>query len=372
MNKKSKKHFEEHDPTKCIFCKNNLDFELPGDLLADLKDGNIVLFAGAGISTESNYVYPESFYETIKAELNTSEGEDIAFPELMERYSVQPNGRAKLLRQIKQRFDYIQSFKDLYDKATRFHKELSTLYLIENIITTNWDDYFEKECGSIPFVTPEDFTFWSLEGRKVFKIHGSINNLGSIVATTNDYKKCYENLQNGIQGSNLKLLLATKTILYVGYSFRDHDFQKIHSIIKAEMGNLLPHSYIVTLDKDSSDRFQDLGLTPIFTDATHFVNILKKHLAEDQHFLPDERFEGIPKKLFQTYSEHKKLTDTNFKNNPEILYASNYQDGLIHSFERILSLRKTGEYSHTCVLLTKIKEYERMQKTFLRKKSYSN
>ena len=28
---------------------------------------------------------------------------------------------------------------------------------IENIITTNWDDYFEKECGATPYVSPEDF-----------------------------------------------------------------------------------------------------------------------------------------------------------------------------------------------------------------------
>ena len=31
---------------------------------------------------------------------------------------------------------------------------------IENIITTNWDDFFERECGATPYVSPEDFALW--------------------------------------------------------------------------------------------------------------------------------------------------------------------------------------------------------------------
>jgi hypothetical protein len=92
----------------------------------------------------------------------------------------QSNGRAKLLRKIKDRFDYIRSFPELYRIATRFHRELSTLFLVDTIVTTNWDSFFEDECGALPFVTADDYAFWEQSVRKVFKIHGSANSLGSI------------------------------------------------------------------------------------------------------------------------------------------------------------------------------------------------
>src|SRR5690606_30134800 len=120
----------------------------------------------------------------------------------------------------------------------------------------NWDDYFERECNAIPIVTAEDFAFYNVEARKVFKIHGSISNYGSIVATSEDYTRCYKNLQTGIIGSFLKTILATKVVVFVGYSFSDFDFNKIYNYLKKEMGNILPHCYIVTLDKTFEEKFK--------------------------------------------------------------------------------------------------------------------
>jgi hypothetical protein len=212
-------HSQPHTAQECFFCRNFPEFELPDHLLQELKANRLVLFAGAGISTEGRQVLPSTFYTDILEELNCSDKP--SFPELMSRFCDGPNGRAKLLRNIRKRFESIRAFPQLYNLATLFHRELSTLFMIESIVTTNWDDYFEQETGAIPFVSAEDFAFWSVPGRKVFKIHGSINNLGSIVATTEDYEECYERLQTGILGSSLKMMLATKTILYIGYSFSD-------------------------------------------------------------------------------------------------------------------------------------------------------
>jgi len=82
----------------------------------------------------------------------------------------------------------------------------------------------------------------------VFKIHGSINNYGSIIATEEDYKKCYKNLSSGLIGSRLKMVLATKVELFLGYSFGDKDFNKIYNLLRKEMNGILPHAYIITLD----------------------------------------------------------------------------------------------------------------------------
>jgi len=289
----------------------------------------------------------------------------------MSKFCQQPNGRGSLLRKIHERLEYIRSFPSLYGDATRFHREISTLYLLESIVTTNWDDYFERECSAKPFVTSEDFAFWSIPGRKVFKIHGSVNNIGSIVATVDDYANCYQRLQQGVLGSSLKMMLATKTILYVGYSFRDDDFLQIHSILRNEMGEMLPHAYIVTLDQSGEERFRGLGLTPIFTDATYFISVLKQHILQEEHLLADNRFDDLSETIAKVLEEQSQLQEQfNLVKSPDVIYSWFYQDGLLHCFQRILALRNSGSYSHICEVVQKIKVYEGIRKRKLKEKNY--
>ena len=357
----------------CEICKNFHEFDLPEHLIQEILSNNVVLFAGSGISTEDRRVFPYTFYEDIRRELGMPEAEDISFSELMTRYCTQPNGRANLLRKIRGRINYIQTFPELYRIATRFHCELSTLFFIQSIIATNWDEYFEHECGAISFSTPEDFAFWSIPDRKVFKIHGSISNFGSIVATTEDYNKCYERLEKGVLGSSLKMMLATKTILYVGYSFRDEDFIRIHSILRNEMKELLPHGFIVTLDKDSGKKYIELGLTPIFTDGTSFISVLKRHLIHDGHMLSDDIFEKIPEQLCIVNEAHHLLFDEfDITESPDILYTASYQDGLIHAYERILSVKKTGYYSKESNIIGSHDIYVEMRKERIKLKKYQD
>lgn len=340
-------------------------------MVQELIEGRVVLFAGAGISTEGGDVLPYTFYEDVRNTLHLDE-EDLSFPDLMQRLCNLPNGRAKLLRKIKARFDYIHSFPELYRVATRFHKEFATLFHIENIITTNWDDYFEQECGATPFVTPEDYAFWDIPGRKVFKIHGSMNNPGSIVATASDYENCYTRLERGVLGSTLKLMLSTKTILYVGYSCRDEDFLRIHSILQEELGSLLPQAYIITLDEGGDERFRALGLIPIVTDATHFIRGVKEHLLTYSDMLPDDRFHDVARKLYEVKAHHDALFKGSDRANPATVYAAYYQDGLQHAFERILALRGTGVYSHICNVWDNIQTYQEMRATRLKTRKYSD
>ncbi len=271
-----KKPRKNKKPCTCYFCRKSLPFDLSDHLFESFRKGDLVLFAGSGISTERTPVFPFTLYEDVCGDLNIKPDSGLSFPEVMTKFCEQPDGRTKLLQKIKERFSYVEAFPELYRYATAFHSELATMYPIETIITTNWDDYFEKESGAIPFVTAEDFAFWSLPGRKVFKIHGSVNSYGSLVSTKKDYDDCYTQLSNGVIGSYLKLMLATKTIVYCGFSFKDEDFLKIHELLSSEMRDIRPHSYIVTLDESSDTRFHEHGLTPIYTDGTHFPFCAKR------------------------------------------------------------------------------------------------
>jgi hypothetical protein len=257
---------------------------MPKDLLSDVLAGKATVFAGAGISTESRAVLKHTFYESIADELKV-EPSSSTFPELMEKYCGQANGRFKLLNEIKRRFDHIRSFPELNRSATRFHRELGTLFRIRNIVTTNWDTYFEDYCRATPFTTDPDLAFWDAADRRVLKIHGSIANFGSIVATTSDYKKCQQRLRVGVLGGLLKTILATQTVIFVGYSLSDFDFVAIYEFVKSQMGALQKQAYVVTPDAEEAKKFKGAGLIPITTDGTFFIEQIKKHAVANKSVL---------------------------------------------------------------------------------------
>ena len=367
-SKDTHSHASQKEVHSCIFCKNNINFEIPENLIEKIIKGDVVIFAGAGISTEAKTVFPSTFYAECSYELGLDPEGDTSFPEMMSRY-VKKFGRRKLLHEIKKRFDYVDSFKDLKWAASRFHKELSTIPYLRDIVTTNWDTLFEDETGAIPLVTPEDYAFWDLPARKVFKIHGSMSNIGTLIATAEDYKRCYRELEKGTLGASLKHMLATKTLVFIGYSFRDDDFKRIYQYIQKEMGDIIPQSFIVTT---SSSRPQLIkNSTVIQTDGRYFIEKLKEELVKEELMLPDSRFEKLDELLFWVSQAHHELIDfDSFSKYPELIYTSAYQEGLLHALERIKTRRNTGEYSDLHHIHHTAHSYQRLHKGAVRMKKY--
>lgn len=327
---------------ECAICKNNKPFDLPKDIVEAVINGDLVLFCGAGISTEGKTVLPFSFYTSIKDELGITD-DSISFSSLMQQYCDIPNGRRKLLKKIRDRFKYIHSFPELERQATAFHRELAEIYSIRTIITTNWDTYFEDFCGAVPITIPEDFAFWDDKFRCVLKIHGSIQNLSSIIATADDYNKCFKQLQNGIIGATLKSILATKTVVFIGFSFGDEDFNQIINYIRDEMGNIYPHVYIVTLDETLRERLNYKNSTFIVTSGTFFLHEMKLELIEKGVIKNCSIYSLIENVLGELEELHEKVSRINLIEYPCAIYTLSYQDGIIHAFERFLHNYQTGE-----------------------------
>lgn len=340
--------------------------------MGELLSGNVTVFAGAGISTEARNVLKSNFYESIFAEVPDPELQT-SFPALMEEYCRQPNGRFKLLKQIKGRFDHIDSFPELARTATRFHRELGTFFPIRNIITTNWDTYFEQFCNATPFVTDPDLAFWDAADRRVLKIHGSITNFGSIVATTSDYEKCQERLNSGIIGALLKTTLATQTVIFIGYSLSDSDFSAIYELVKEQMNSLHKQAYVVTPFAEDCEKFKAAGLIPIQTDGTFFFSHVKAHAVAQGVMLDDEIYNAASKLLDVVFMEHNLLHKAiKVIEYPEVIFASSYQDGMMHALERAINLRGTGEYSHHCRIRAGAEAYLKLQKEKRRDGKYED
>ena len=343
---------------QCVHCKHDLPFHIPEEIIEAMLNKDLVIFAGAGVSTESKKIFKETLYEEVYLDLE--EESEISFPNLMSKFCKQTNGRQKLLEKIKKRFDYAHQFNELYKEATRFHKELSKFWMIENIITTNWDDYFERECNAVPIVTPSDFAFYNIEQRKVFKIHGSISNYGSIVATDEDYKKCYRSLQSGLVGSNLKTLLATKTILFVGYSFRDFDFNKVLKLLKKEMGEHFPHFYVVSIDSETPHTIKGMNYTHIQIAGTYFFECIREHFIHQHLILPDEMINSLYYIGYQLKGVQSKLHDFYYQNekNCSVVFSSIYQDGISHAIDMLHFKTKTGHTYNPDFILNQISIYK--------------
>src|SRR6266436_2896752 len=131
------------DKSQCPYCRNNIPFDLPTELYEAVLRGTLVLFAGAGVSSESDIMPVSPLYEEVCSLLRIRRPRALPFPDLMTEFS-NKFGRAALLRKIKEHLGYIRSFSELYGLATRFHQELATMFPISEIVTTNWDDYFER------------------------------------------------------------------------------------------------------------------------------------------------------------------------------------------------------------------------------------
>jgi len=342
---------------ECEICKNCQEFILPDGLLADFLEGRVSIIAGAGISTESKAVLKHTFFEDVADELNLRHP-SLPFPDLMEKYCRLPNGRYRLLDKIKARFDHIDSFPELNRSATKFHRELGTFFPVRNIVTTNWDVYFEEHCRATPFITDPDLAFWEAANRRVLKLHGSITNLGSIVATACDYKTCQERMNIGVLGGVLKTLLATQTIVFIGYSLSDFDFSAIYEFVTTQMGSMRKQSYVVTPDPSEEERFRKAGLIPVITDGTHFLNQIKKHAVAKGYMLDDEMYDAASDLLERVRLEHRKLhRKFELSSHPELIYAASYQDGIMHALERVIELRGSGLYSQTGRNSVSIKGY---------------
>ena len=355
----------------CVICKNRINVQIPEELIEEILSGKVTFFTGAGISTESPTVLNINFYEEVAREIDALD-KNFSFPELMQEFCKKPNGRIKLLQMIRSRFRTIDSFPELQNMATSFHKELGTLFPIKNIVTTNWDTYFEDFSHATPFVLDSDLAFWEVAERRVLKIHGSIDNLSTIVATEDDYSDCTKRLNEKLIGGMLKTILATQTVIFVGYSMRDSDFQEIYSLVKTQMDLLHRQAYVVTPFEDEAKRFEEAGLIPIVTDGTYFLELVKNEGEIQDLLLPDLAYTFSSYMLDDIEDEHIELS-SKIKNTdcPEVIYAACYQNGVMHALQRIHKNKHSGEYSHPCRLKSLINEYKKIQSEKRKEKKYT-
>ena len=117
--------FEENKRCECDICKNHIDFNMPEEIVDAVLNRNLVLFCGAGISTESKLVYPDTIYMEVLTEIENEIDEEIdlstSFSSLMSLYiKTFANGRRKLIH-----------FRNYYTMQLCFIKKFLLIHILK-------------------------------------------------------------------------------------------------------------------------------------------------------------------------------------------------------------------------------------------------
>src|SRR5258708_9751762 len=185
--------------------------------------------------------------------------------------------RAALVTAFVARLRYINSHPFFRRRATRFHVAVGQIPFFTEIVTSNWDDYFETETGAIPLVQGPDFDYWDLDQRKVLKVHGSVLNPGSIVATRVEYDRSLEALRSGELGTAERHLLATRSVVFVGYSLRDDDIRQVIDELRQALNTASRPTYFVHPGPTFAAPLA--GAEVIHTLPAYFLELLDRGLA---------------------------------------------------------------------------------------------
>ncbi len=178
-------------------------------------------------------------------------------------------------------------------------------------------------------------------------------------------------MKTNIIGSTLKSLLATKTVIFIGFSFGDEDFKQILDYVVKEMKDYMPHIFVVTTDDTLQERVKYQNLTAIITDGTFFIHKLKSDLISEGYLLNPDIGQDIYYMYSLVQTKHEDLVKhIDYINCPQIIYCLSYQDGILHAFERFIQLESTGKYYEPSHISKVIKSYDYLLEQYQKSNLY--
>lgn len=218
--------------------------------------GRAALFIGAGLSVP--YGLPD-FYQLIKElakdsiDLKVDPKHD--YPEIAQ-YVLNScdDGRKSILNVVRERFNIT------YDGSRSTYLDSIAKSTINTIWTTNFDTLIEQSfenSGKETVVKNEDadfqIEFERQDSIEILKIHGDIKSK-DIVITKNDYEDF--NITRKVAIKRLEQDFLTKSILFVGYSYKDPNIQAVVNNIRqlTEGKSKNKHYMILNKAKKKNDR----------------------------------------------------------------------------------------------------------------------
>mgnify|MGYP001643228368 CR=1 FL=1 len=257
-------------------------------LFEAISKGEVVLWAGAGLSLyaglPSGVRLREILYEGLTPLEKEEVGKNSDLSHLADEICTLKGNRNYIIQTLKNTFT-----RDFLSIET--HKIISQIPHFRNIITTNYDSLFESVYGSgkLNVIFSDNHTPY-IDAKKVnlFKIHGDLSNPDSIIITESDYNNffCKDTEQNTIW-SVIKGIIATKSILFIGYGLEDTNIQVIFNKIRNKIGENGKECYFVApnISTTKSIKLNKANIHPIsLTGEKLFeevIEYLRKNITKD-------------------------------------------------------------------------------------------
>lgn len=194
---------------------------IPQRLLGELKQGKVVFFVGAGVSSSNPSNMP-NFQELVNQIVSKSACE-IQENEAFDRYL----GR---LERVQPPFNLRKHVKGILQtesvEPNDLHKiiiKLANCYDEPRVITTNYENLLEKAADELELSFSESWCAPALPPGNRFNgivhLHGSLEAETEIVLTDRDLGEAY--LYNGWATKFIRELFSNYTVVFVGYSLGD-------------------------------------------------------------------------------------------------------------------------------------------------------
>jgi hypothetical protein len=204
------------------------------ELLKDLAEDNLAIFAGAGLSAPAGFVSWADLLRPIAEELDLQIEKETDFVALAQYHCNSNLANRGRLNQL--------LINELSDEAqiTENHKILARLP-ISTFWTTNYDRLIENSLAQAGKVADTKHRIKQLSFTKrgrdavVYKMHGDIDHPDEAVLTKDDYEAYHVNRQpfiNALSGD-----LVSKTFLFLGFSFTDPNLDYILSRVRIAYSN---------------------------------------------------------------------------------------------------------------------------------------
>ena len=235
------------------------DINYPVEFLAALRNGDLVVFAGAGVSKGSPACLPD--FQELAEEIARGTGKCVNTPldrflGDLDREGVQIHLRAA---------DCLRSKRA---RPTSLHRDLLRLFLAsgkQRVVTTNFDELFEEvailnreELGRLALyrapALPRGKDFVGLA-----HVHGALNRPEDMVLTDRDFARAY--LTEGWARDFLSDLFENHPVLFVGYSHSETLMDYLARALPPQETKL---RWVLYGDKQpNTERWNDLGVQVI-------------------------------------------------------------------------------------------------------------
>ena len=246
------------------------------DLIQDIKNKNVILFAGAGISMNLGLPSWSELIDEMAVDLGFEPEEfkkKASFLELAEYYKLTKGSIGSLRSWMDTNF---HSNKIQIEKS-KIHKLIVDLN-IDLIYTTNYDRWIERayDYYKVPnnkIVGIHDFTNSSPGETQIVKYHGDFDDDSSIVLTESSY---FERLDlNTALDVKLRSDSLGKSLLFIGYSLSDLDIRfllyKLQLLWNNHHSYLQPTSFVFLTSDNPIQRkvLESRNIQPITSDESN-------------------------------------------------------------------------------------------------------